>query len=90
MNNYLSEIPKYKKKAKHQSPKKTDHKHERIDCIVEEHRIYGNKPSVWMMLGWFCPICNKVSGEVFEWGVNLKEKYPNLEVKVVGINENNR
>ena len=83
-----NEIPKHKKKAKHNTPKKADHKHKKVECIVEEHRIIQNTPSVWMMLGWHCPICNKVRSEVFEWGVNLKEKYPNLEMKVVDVNEN--
>lgn len=79
------EIPKYKKKSKHTPPKKSDHKHNKVKCIVKRNFIYGNKPDTWYMLGWYCPICNKVQGETFEWGVNLEEKYP--ELKVVEIDE---
>lgn len=74
------EIPKHKKKAKHNTPKKVNHKHNKIKCIVKRNLTHGNKPDTWHMLGWYCNICGKVQGETFEWGVNLEEKYPELEV----------
>ena len=54
------DIPKHKKKVKHNSPKKSNHKHNKIECIVEKNFIYGNKPHKWTMLGWYCSICGKV------------------------------
>ena len=81
MINLKNEIPKHRKKAKHQPPKKQDHKHNKIKCIVIKKFTYGNKPHTWNMLGWYCDICGKVEGEVIEFCVDLKEKYPNLEVK---------
>ena len=77
----MQEIPKYKKKAKPKKHEKSDHKHNKINCIVEKNFIYGNKSHHWTMLGWYCDICGKVQGERFEWGTNLKEKYPDLEIK---------
>ena len=74
------EIPKYKKKAKHNTPKKVNHKHNKLKCIVKRNFTHGNKPDTWYMLGWYCDICGKVQGETFEWGVNLEEKYPELKV----------
>ena len=77
------EVPKYRKKSKHKPPKKLDHKHNKIKCIVLKNFTYGNKPHSWYMLGWYCDICGKVEGEVIKWGVDLKEQYPDLEVKEV-------
>ena len=79
------EIPKHKKKATHITPKKSNHKHNKIECIVKRNFIYGNKPHTWYMLGWYCDVCGKVQGEVFDWNANLEEKYP--ELKVVEVNE---
>lgn len=81
MNN--SEIPKYRKKAKHNNPKKSNHKHNKIKCIVIKKFTYGNKPHTWNMLGWYCDICGRVEGEHIDLLEDLKEKYPNLEVREV-------
>lgn len=75
------EIAKHKKKSKRTAPKKLDHKHNKIKCIVKYHYTYGNKSNIWFMLGWYCSICGKVKGERLEPNENLKEKYPNLEIK---------
>lgn len=85
--NDINEIAKYKKKAKHQSPKKLKHKHNKIECIVEKHFVFGSKPHTWYMLGWYCDICGKVEGEHIGLLEDLKEKYSDLEVKKVVEND---
>lgn len=75
------EIARHKKKSKQHAPKKLDHKHNKIKCIVKRSFTYGNKPHSWLMLGWYCDICGKVKGEKLVFNEDLKEKYHNLEVK---------
>lgn len=79
----MIEIPKYRKKANHKPAKKVNHKHNKIKCIVIKNFIYGNKPHTWNMLGWYCDKCGKVEGERIVFLEDLKEKYPDLEVKEI-------
>lgn len=85
--NDINEIAKYMKKTKHHTPKKLKHKHNKIECIVEKHFIFGNKPHTLNMLGWYCDICGKVKGERIVLFEELREKYSYLEVKEMLENE---
>ena len=39
---------------------KSDHKHEYIQCLIEETVEYGHKPYTFWYLGYKCIVCGKL------------------------------
>ena len=74
------EIASYKKKKKHSNPKKTNHKHIKVQCVVKNSKRPNNP---LYMLGWYCSICNKIGYEKILLFPSELEAYKGLETKVV-------
>jgi hypothetical protein len=67
------ETPRYRKRAKKKTPKKTDHRHEFRNCVFlmpsirfdEAHGIV-REPDTLFSIGTFCPVCGKI-GTTIDW-----------------------
>lgn len=57
----MDEIPKYRKKAKKNTPKKSKHKHIYEPCVFEYHvSVPWNPQATNKTIGSYCRICGKM------------------------------
>lgn len=56
------DTPRYRKRAKHASPKKSNHKHDFHPCVYE---YPSSTQATKTTIGTYCPICGKI-GRVFD------------------------
>ena len=80
MDEFIENIPRYKKKSKKKPPKKSKHKHIFEPCVLEYPRDWFKKPheqngEVNMAIGLYCPLCGKVGH--FNW----------VEFEFIGFND---
>lgn len=66
--------------------KKSDHKHEYIECYIKETRIMGNKPYINWFHGYMCTICFKTKRKKWIWDLHwdesmCKEDKPIVEIR---------
>ena len=74
------EIMRYRKKAQKNTPKKSNHKHEYVNCVYgfngqKFSRERGFEPVPELSIGTYCPVCGKIGttydegeGRWVEWG----------------------
>lgn len=70
MDEFIKDIPRYRKKSKKKPPKKSDHKHVFELCIFEYPRDWYKKSHEQsgdnhVAIGSYCPLCGKVGN--FKW-----------------------
>lgn len=79
------DIPKYRKKRKHETPSKSKHKHEYEKVILR----YKNKRGYNYISGLACSICGKVGDAYFfeadennrhMWSEDVLEKYKGCKI----------
>lgn len=54
----MDEFPRYRKKAKKKTPKKSDHKHVFEYCVINE--LDNKYAKEVYRIGCYCPVCGKI------------------------------
>ena len=78
---YNDETPCYRKRAKKITPKKSNHKHEFLNCVFvmpstrfdEAHGIV-HEPDTKYSIGTYCPVCGKI-GDIIDREWLAEDKY---------------
>ena len=72
MIDFDNDVPKYKKKAKKNTPKKSDHKHVYEDCVFHFPAESWHPES--FTIGSYCPVCGKIGTTINEKWVNRTDR----------------
>lgn len=78
------ETPRYRKRAKKITPKKSDHRHEFLNCVFlmpstrfDEAHGRVREPDTMYSIGTYCPVCGKIGDIVDrEWLAEDKHFWP--------------
>lgn len=70
----LPEEPRYIKKKKKKSVKKSDHKHQYADCIFDPEMTLGGKR--WYYAGRYCTICGRIDNAYIGGNIQITGDKP--------------